>query len=270
MKYRIGEVAELFKMTKGGIRFLEDRGFIQSKRDQNNSYRYYERFQITYIKQLRNLQALGFSLVEADELIKSGDCSHLIECMQLKQSELNHEIENLNRRIQVLKSYCSKLKKLEKHDGDWIVAKRPAMYRISVWEDLGLEEPLDPAIEKDRKEAEAAFISCIPLVSLSLLVRKQDDDFMIARGSCIEENDARKAGTEVNSQMDYYPECTDCYYSVVPSDGIEFNTQKLFQKIDHMKEHGESLVGDIIGRVVWGGYKDNHPETLNEFWIPFK
>ena len=41
MRYRIGELADFFGMTKEGIRYLEREGVITSERDAGNGYRYF-------------------------------------------------------------------------------------------------------------------------------------------------------------------------------------------------------------------------------------
>ena len=60
MKYRTGEMAEFFGMTKEGIRFLERKGMIVSKRDERNGYRYFSRSEVSLLKHLRSYCAMGF------------------------------------------------------------------------------------------------------------------------------------------------------------------------------------------------------------------
>ena len=65
MKYRIGEMAEFFGLTKEAIRYYERKGLVTSTRDAQTGYRYYERDEITTLKQIRTYESLGFSLNEA-------------------------------------------------------------------------------------------------------------------------------------------------------------------------------------------------------------
>ena len=53
MKYRIGEMAEFFGLTKEAIRYYERKGIVTSTRDERTGYRYYERDEITTLKQIR-------------------------------------------------------------------------------------------------------------------------------------------------------------------------------------------------------------------------
>ena len=53
MKYRIGEVADFFGLTKEAIRYYERKGIVCSTRDEQTGYRCYERDEITTLKQIR-------------------------------------------------------------------------------------------------------------------------------------------------------------------------------------------------------------------------
>jgi len=264
MRYRIGEVAQLFGLTKGGVRYLEQRGFIHSQRDENNSYRYYDRKQVTAIKKIRHYQALGFSLEEGAVLMQIKDSGQLLERMLHKEHELSEQIEQTRKVIGALKAHTGKISSAKLLGSNWITAHRPAMYRISVWEDLdsasefyktSLDKTSDPTTYRERMEAESSFISCIPNVLLSILIRKQEGGYLIARGSCIEEADAQRLGVATNSQVDY----------AVVKMGLEKQGIKLItDKVDDMERNGEMLSGDIIGRMLIEG------EAYHEIWIPFK
>ena len=68
MKYRIGEMAEFFGLTKEAIRYYERKGIVTSIRDERTGYRYYERDEITTLKQIRTYESLGFSLDDAQAM----------------------------------------------------------------------------------------------------------------------------------------------------------------------------------------------------------
>ena len=97
MRYRIGEVAEFFGMTKEGVRFLERQGIIVSQRDEANGYRYFERAEITRLKQIRSYQALGFSLEEAADMVCRTPRSELLSRIDEKLAELEKKEEQLHR-----------------------------------------------------------------------------------------------------------------------------------------------------------------------------
>lgn len=46
-------MAEFFRLTKEAIRYYERKGIVTSIRDERTGYRYYERDEITTLKQIR-------------------------------------------------------------------------------------------------------------------------------------------------------------------------------------------------------------------------
>lgn len=72
-RYRIGELADLFGITKEGIRYLERQGLITSVRDEENGYRYYGRASTATLKTVRTYQRLGLSLNEIYECMTKKD-----------------------------------------------------------------------------------------------------------------------------------------------------------------------------------------------------
>ena len=58
MRYRIGELAYFFGMTKEGVRYLERQGIVCSERDEKNGYRYFSRTEISRFKQIKRLDCL--------------------------------------------------------------------------------------------------------------------------------------------------------------------------------------------------------------------
>lgn len=275
MKYQIGEVAKLFGLTKGGIRYLEERGVIQPKRDEKNGYRYFDRRQITDLKHVRLYQSIGFTLDEAVELMHNGDPDLVLLSIERKERELTAQIEQAHRMICQLKKHAGKVSSAGCQGSLWALADRPAMYRISVTEDIRANsgnagQNPDPDVDRERKAAETAFISCFPETALSLLVRKHDDGYHVARGSCIEEEAAKRLGLPLNGQVDYYPKRDGCYYSILMSmDGMR-GLDEIYKQIDAMERKGERLSGDIIGRMLHRRSVGNDVVVHHEFWIPFE
>lgn len=88
MKYRIGEMAEFFGLTKEAIRYYERKGIVTSTRDERTGYRYYERDEITTLKQIRTYESLGFSLDDAQAMAVETTFSEMEERIDRKLSEL--------------------------------------------------------------------------------------------------------------------------------------------------------------------------------------
>lgn len=105
MKYRTGEMAEFFGMTKEGIRFLERKGMIVSKRDERNGYRYFSRSEVSLLKHLRSYCAMGFSLEEAHRMICDTPQEEVLLRLDEKIAELEEKEEQLRRMKAMLKGH---------------------------------------------------------------------------------------------------------------------------------------------------------------------
>lgn len=64
-------MAEFFGLTKEAIRYYERKGIVTSIRDERTGYRYYERDEITTLKQIRTYESLGFSLDDAQAMARA-------------------------------------------------------------------------------------------------------------------------------------------------------------------------------------------------------
>lgn len=95
MRYRIGEVADLFDMTAEGIRFLEKQGIIASKRDPENNYRYFEHNELVQLKRMRAYCTIGFSLKEAYALVNTAAKEEVLCALEQKVSEIDAQIKAL-------------------------------------------------------------------------------------------------------------------------------------------------------------------------------
>ena len=102
MKYRIGEMAEFFGLTKEAIRYYERKGIVKSTRDEKTGYRYYERDEIITLKQIRTFESLGFSLDEAQEVVVETTFPDMEKRLDEKLTELKKREETIARMRQHL------------------------------------------------------------------------------------------------------------------------------------------------------------------------
>ena len=100
---KINQVAELVGITSKNIRFYEDQGLIDPKRDPSNGYREYSLEDAEQLKKIRLLRQLGVSCENIRKL-SSGDLS-LEKCM----SDRIRELDATHSNIEHTKVICSML-----------------------------------------------------------------------------------------------------------------------------------------------------------------
>lgn len=170
MRYRIGEVAEFFGMTKEGVRFLERQGIITSQRDEKNGYRYFPRTEITRLKQIRSYQGLGFSLEEAADMVCRTRRSELISRLDQKLRELEEKEEQLRRMKGMLLGQRRAAQSILDAEEGIQLAMRPELILFPAVRDQasGLTSAERDAIAQARL-AEKAWIQAMPPVMLGAI-----------------------------------------------------------------------------------------------------
>ena len=268
MKYRIGEVADFFGMTKEGVRYLERQGIIESRRDENNGYRYFPREEITKMKLIRSYQAIGFTLEEAQEMIFHTRRDGLIEKMGEKIRALEEKEEQLRR----MKRMLIEEKKAAETFFDQIhrfeVVVRPAYLLFPRVEDEASGMTADERAKIARaRQIEKQWIRQMPPVRLGALhVDAEGRQIEQMFGSVVPEKQAQALGLPVPESAVRLPEqrCLRGYLESVP--GERPDPQRMFDKIqtDGMRACGAafgiicSSARDEGGRVI----------RLHEMYIP--
>lgn len=100
-RYKIGEIAKLTGVTVRTLRYYEEEGLIKSQRSEHHQ-RYYSDEVIVYIKRIKELKSLGFTLDEIRKIIKlksedeSGN-KRRIELLGAYRVKLSESIERMNK-----------------------------------------------------------------------------------------------------------------------------------------------------------------------------
>ena len=165
MRYRIGELADFFGMTKEGVRYLERQGVIRSERDAGNGYRYYPRSEITRLKQIRRFQSLGFSLEEAQQMVGEVRRDEIQERLAHKQRELAEkarQIEQMQRLLMLQQEVAAHLLDPE-HETIWLGERPELIFFARVPDEASGATPEErEAIAKARAEEKAWILAAPP------------------------------------------------------------------------------------------------------------
>ncbi|MEU6723329.1 MerR family transcriptional regulator [Nonomuraea wenchangensis] len=106
---RIGELAERTGASTRSLRYYEQHGLLQARRDPNG-YRQYTEEDVKLVTEIRALLAVGFSLEDTRPFVDclrrghstGGSCAESVEVYQRKLDEIDAEIRVLlGRRAEV-------------------------------------------------------------------------------------------------------------------------------------------------------------------------
>jgi len=106
MSLSIGRFAQLAKVSPRALRHYESLGLIAASGRNENGYRYYSRELLKRVERIRNLQSLGFTLEEVQNILRISD-GNLVPVFQRKLAEVENELRTLEDRRRHLRELLS-------------------------------------------------------------------------------------------------------------------------------------------------------------------
>lgn len=233
LRYSTGEMAQLFGMTKEGIRFMEKKGVIVASEVDDNGYHYFDQDQVTQLKRVRSYRALGFSLEEALRMLNSAQRDTLIPDIEEKLSEL----EKKEQEIREMKTMLQR-----QHEAAKRAIEQAAEFEISMSPELIFM--LRPqAISNDWRDKPALngpWIRSMPYVSMAIYIDQQGSE---RRGSSVTSADAQRLELPLTKEMIHLSP-RRCVHGVIESP--TFQKPDMQPVFDWARAHGHALSGEMI------------------------
>lgn len=268
MHYRIGEVAEFFGMTKEGIRFLERQGIITSQRDETNGYRYFERSEITKLKQIRSYQALGFSLDEAADMVCRTLRGELLDRIDEKLKELEEKEEQLRRMKGMLLGQRRAVHNALREEAGIQLAMRPEMILFpAVREEASGTTPAEKEAIARARQAEKAWIQAMPPVMLGAIhCDAKGKPIPDCYGSVAPAEVVRALNLPVVPCMIHLPACLCVCCALECEQAAKADIQRL---INWANEHGYEPYGEVYATMQTTFCDENsRRHRIHEFYLP--
>ena len=248
-RYLIGEVAELFGITKGGLRHYEELGILHPGRDEINGYRYYRRDDITDLKIVRGFQLMGFSLEEAYKLSMSSNVNDVLTHLDRHEEKLRQQAERINRAISLVRMRRELLRFTKQKENAWFHALRAPMYRIPVWQE---QRRIQSTADTTRRmlEIERSWTAAMSVVSLCDYYYQGPNGLEFEKGSCVTEDMAKALDLTVkDSLVEHYPAC-DCWCICVRRQPGKEVLAAVEQGLEHLGAMGLRAGQGMLGQVI--------------------
>lgn len=268
MKYRIGEVADFFGMTKEGVRYLERQGIIESRRDESNGYRYFPREEITKMKLIRSYQAIGFTLEEAQEMLYHLRQEDVLERMEKKICVLEEKEEQIRRMKRMLMDERAAVETYFDQSHRFELVMRPAYWLFPrVSDEAGGMSPAEKAAIAEARQIEKQWIQAMPPVRLGALHNDRHGNRIEELfGSVVFKEQAEELGLARHESVIEIPQrlCLRGYIGSVL--GERPDPKKMF---DWIETNGLFACGDMFG-VICCNSRDSKGIVLrlHEMYIP--
>lgn len=270
MRYRIGEMAEFFGMTKEGIRYLERQKVICSMRDENNGYRYYPREEITRLKLIRSYQAIGFTIEEAQKMIQETPRAEIIAKLDDKVRELEKKEEQIRRMRRMLVEQRAAAGYALNRDVPYEIVQRPEYVLFPCVQDEASGETPE---EKERiaraRRVEKEWIQNMPPVCLGALHYDAQGAQLERLYGCVALMDVvRQQGLTLLPEMIRIPSCCCAHGMIENVVGIRPNVDDM---MDWIARQNMEPCGDVFG-VIQLTYRHAQGDMLrlNEIYVPVR
>lgn len=141
--YNIGDTAKLIGISPALLRHYESKGIIDPKREEND-YRLYDNDMIKRLSGIRRFRSMGFSLKNAEILVKSPEQEELLKLHQERLTELKAELEWKQHILKALDFIYTELSVAVENTQKIEITQMPAMLWINnhMEEHLGSKEIL--------------------------------------------------------------------------------------------------------------------------------
>ncbi|MBO5459982.1 MAG: MerR family transcriptional regulator [Lachnospira sp.] len=261
MRYKIGELAKLLNISTNTVRRYEDKGYIQSVRDENSGYRYYNDDGIFGINNAKLLRKYGFTHEELHEMQKY-DINQTLEAYEKRIRKMEEEIEYL--------TYVNHRMK-----GDYILIQKAAAEVHDVYEKDCVDQMYVLYKEGERllQEPERLckvqeFLYKSPEVQHIYIVPKEDLEkgrFTLCCGWAVKSIQMEKYHMTENEYTRHYPK----RHSVMGISKIPVTLEELSgypeeelknmligKHLQYMQQHKMQMAGDIFGIVITRAVED--------------
>jgi len=135
MKLTLGKVSHLLNTAKGSVLNYESRGLVNTQRDPENGYRYFNAIAVDDLRKIRAFRSLGFSLKETGDIFEIERPEDLEEMLRAKKKELVSQITEIQTQINGVVKLEEKLAKIAGRAGGCSIAKSPELLWLPITND---------------------------------------------------------------------------------------------------------------------------------------
>lgn len=111
--YSVGQVSKLLGVSRDTLKFYEDKGLVNPKKNAENGYREYNQFDIYDITTINFYREMDIEIKKIQEIRKNKSIDDLESLLEEKEQDILDEIEYkklLLKKVRLIKEDCEKIK----------------------------------------------------------------------------------------------------------------------------------------------------------------
>lgn len=262
--FNIGDTAKIMGISPALLRHYESKGIIDPMRGEND-YRFYDVDMIKKLSGIRRFRSMGFSLKDAEVLVKAPEQEVALQLHQERLTELEKELEWKQHMLKVMDFLYTELEAAVENTEKCAIVQKPAM----LWMKNRMTEQLG---HKDSLQLRA-WLDCMPVVlisprfSLADIMKKAETQQF---GYVVEQEHARRLGL-AHTPGAIKIEASRYVSTVVYSEDAEhIKTSQLSFMIDKAEEMGFVPAGDAWGITLGNFCIDQNVRKYHRVYLPIK
>ncbi|MBE5964061.1 MAG: MerR family transcriptional regulator [Lachnospira sp.] len=254
MKYKISDLAKILDISTNTVRRYEEKGYIQSVRDESSGYRYYDDEGVFGIINAKLMRKHGFTHEELEEMMNY-DIEQMMECYDKKLKEMDEKIAYMTNVRHRIKDDLLLMKKVKTYE-ELNISKNVAFLMVLYKKENKI------LTENKRLKMAQEFLYKSPEVQRVYVIRKENIDkghFSMDMGWAIKEMHIEPYGMEENEYTERYASRLSLMGMVtLPISQKDIDTMSdemikerlLGKHLRYMEEHNFKIAGDIIAIII--------------------
>ncbi|MBY2478389.1 MerR family transcriptional regulator [Clostridioides difficile] len=263
--YTIGQVSKLLGISRDTLKFYENKGLVNPKKNYENGYRKYNQFDIYDITTINFYRDIDMEIKKIQEIRKSKSISDLELLMEEKEQIIIEEIEYkklLLKKIQLVKEDCEKVKK---YFGKCIIKEmKPLEIKGSIKHVTDYDE------YETLKENTNNLKKAVTLTALRRVISFNEEGITEDKFVIVREVDDFDKG--IKGKIITHP---NCIYTIVEdgrwSTGGENIDNKVKDRLERIAiENGYELLGIVYVNILLTTYEEGLERIFLEIYAPIK
>lgn len=269
MKYKIGDVSRMLGISTDLLRYYEKKGIVHPQKDDRNSYRYYDSWDINFLIDCLWYKNFNFSMEEIAHIVSDSDFDALSSQIEEKEEELERALRRQKLLLERLRVHRLEMKRGKELLGkcDVVVSRDTICYMNR--HNFAYDD--DPALTGLTQ----TWLRYMPFVRRCFEIRLndlpgKDGEGNFSWGMSLNPKYAKEFPVICQPPVKYLPP-RRCVHSVFKSTGKDaFSPSHLQFLMDYAGENGLSVCDNAYGNLLFSVVEDGGQTGYFEVWIPIE
>ena len=260
MKYKIGELAKIFNITKEGIRYYEKAEILEPVRDEENGYRYYSLFDFQKLAAVKKFQNINFSLEEIKD-VYSSQKEDLLKIYERKLKEIKNEVYIKEKITEIVTEQIEIIKNVEELVKNYKIIEKKEFYRYNF---IDLNELIN---SKHINEVSSWFKNMLLINASSKLSVVDNKVSLESKGLIVEKEIGDKLSINLDNNVEIIHKNMYLYTVIKIVDG-DFQLDYLNKMIEEYKNKTNNQIRTGFTRVAFSYVnEENIPIVYTEVFL---